>query len=207
MCSLKKRGRIMPTKLVFRRRYLIKKGLQFRYIGIVFALVILASIVTGYTVFATGWTLLGEKLASVYPQSRLIYVFKAVNMALIRNLLAVSPFIFILALLFSHRIAGPLYRLEKILDEIARGNLALQIKLRRGDELQDLAEIINVMTGNLKKTIVLSKETSLSIQKELQGLKDIITYQPIDLTKLESSINNLQAKINELNSSLRPWST
>ena len=198
----------MSTKLVFRRRkYLIKKGLQFRYIGIVFALVILASIVTGYTVFATGWTLLGEKLASVYPQGRLLYVFKAVNMALMRNLLLASPFIFVLALLFSHRIAGPVYRLERSLDEIARGNLALQIKLRRGDELQDLAEIINTMTENLRKTVVLSREESLSIQKDLQSLKNIISSQPQDFTKLESTVNDLQTKISGLNSSLSQWTT
>jgi methyl-accepting chemotaxis protein len=198
----------MSTKLVFRRRkYLIKKGLQFRYIGIVFALVILASIVTGYTVFATGWTLLGEKLASVYPQGRLLYVFKAVNMALMRNLLLASPFIFVLALLFSHRIAGPVYRLERSLDEIARGNLALQIKLRRGDELQDLAEIINTMTENLRKTVVLSREASLSIQKDLQSLKNIISSQPQDFTKLESTVNDLQTKISGLNSSLSQWTT
>ena len=104
--------------VIFRRQYLIKKGLQFRYIGIVFSLALLASVVTGYTVFATGWTLLGEKLANVYPQGRLIYVIRTTNLALIRNLLFVSPFIFFLGLLFSHKIAGPVYRIEKSIEEI-----------------------------------------------------------------------------------------
>src|SRR3989338_3108827 len=106
--------------VIFRRQYLIKKGLQFRYIGIVFSLALLASVVTGYTVFATGWTLLGEKLANVYPQGRLIYVIRTTNLALIRNLLFVSPFIFFLGLLFSHKIAGPVYRIEKSLNEIKK---------------------------------------------------------------------------------------
>lgn len=197
----------MSARSIFRRRYIIKKGLQFRYIGIVFALALLASIVTGYTVFATGWALLGERLASVYPQGRLIYVFRAANMALMKNLLLISPLIFILALLFSHKIAGPVYRIEKTLYEISKGNLALKIKLRRRDELQDLADTINIMTGSLNKTMALSKETGAKIQKDLDDIKKAISDQPYDRTRVESSINSLQAKISELSSSLNHWIT
>ena len=198
----------MPTKPVFRRKkYLIKQGLQFRYIGVVFALVILASIITGYTVFATGWTLLGEKLASVYPQGRLIYVFKAANVALMRNLLLASPFIFLLALISSHKIAGPIYRIEKDMSEIARGNLALRIKLRRGDELQDIADAINAMTENLGKDMALNKKASTKILKGLDELKDLISSSSSDRTKIELVIGELQKTISEADSSLNHWTT
>ena len=196
----------MSRKPIFRRkRYLIKQGLQFRYIGIVFALVILASIITGYTVFATGWTLLGEKLASVYPQGRLIYVFKVTNMALMRNILLASPFIFLLALLSSHKIAGPIYRIEKDMGEIARGNLALRIKLRRGDELQDIADAINAMTENLGKDMALNKSSSAKILKGLDELKNLISSSSSDRAKIESVIDELQKTISEADSSLNHW--
>ncbi|PJB53757.1 MAG: hypothetical protein CO099_05395, partial [Bdellovibrio sp. CG_4_9_14_3_um_filter_39_7] len=93
----------MPRSILRRRQYIIKKGLQFRYIGLIFSLAFIASLVTGWTVFATGWHFLGEKLSSVYPQGRLVYVLRATNLALIRNLLFISPLIFILGLLFSHK--------------------------------------------------------------------------------------------------------
>jgi len=196
----------MPTKPIFRRkRYLIKQGLQFRYIGVVFALVILASIITGYTVFATGWMLLGEKLASVYPQGRLIYVFKAANAALMRNLLLASPFIFLLALISSHKIAGPIYRIEKDMSEIARGNLALRIKLRRGDELQDIADAINAMTEKLGNDIALNKNSSAKILKGLGELKNLITSSSSDRTKIDLVIDELQKTISEADSSLSHW--
>lgn len=198
----------MIQKLVSKRkRFLIKKGFQFRYIGIVFALALLASIVTGYTVFATGWTLLGEKLANVYPQGRLVYVLKATNMALIRNLLFVLPIIFVLGLLFSHRIAGPVYRIEKTIYEISKGNLALKIKLRRGDELWDLADIINTMTENLNKTISLNKATMARIQTELDAIKKAISSQPSNPAIVASAINNLETEIKEIHSSLGQWAT
>lgn len=196
-----------PRPVFRRRRYLIKKGLQFRYIGIIFALAMAASVVTGYTVFATGWTLLGEKLANVYPQGRLLYVFKAVNFALLRNLLLVSPFVFLLALFFSHKIAGPVYRIEKSINEIAKGNLELRISLRRGDELQDLAEMINVMTERFRNTITLSKEADAQIQKELDDIRKAIASEPCDRAKIKSSIATLQSKLSNMASSLNQWTT
>ena len=195
-------------KSVFRRkRFLIKRGLQLRYIGMIFALAVLASIVTGYTVFATGWTLLGAKLASVYPQGRLIYVFKAANIALIRNLLLISPLIFILGVLFSHKIAGPVYRIEKSLYEISKGNLALKIKLRSGDELWDMANIINDMTEALSKTITLDKELAAQLTKDLDEIKKAISIQPVDTSRVQTALADLETKISELNSSLSKWST
>jgi len=167
--------------------------------------VILASIITGYTVFATGWMLLGEKLASVYPQGRLIYVFKAANAALMRNLLLASPFIFLLALISSHKIAGPIYRIEKDMSEIARGNLALRIKLRRGDELQDIADAINAMTEKLGNDIALNKNSSAKILKGLGELKNLITSSSSDRTKIDLVIDELQKTISEADSSLSHW--
>jgi len=193
--------------VIFRRQYLIKKGLQFRYIGIVFSLALLASVVTGYTVFATGWTLLGEKLANVYPQGRLIYVIRTTNLALIRNLLFVSPFIFFLGLLFSHKIAGPVYRIEKSIEEITKGNLALKIKLRKGDEFWDLADIINTMTENLSVSIKSNKNAVSEIQKSLNEIKKVFSSPDGERAYIESLVANLETKINELGSSLDRWTT
>ncbi len=196
----------MPRRAL-RKRYIIKRGLQFRYIGIVFLLALITSIVTGYTVFATGWGLLGERLANVYPQGRLADVFKATNIALARNLLFVSPFIFILGLLFSHKIAGPVYRIEKTLVEISKGNLPLKIKLRRGDELSDLAEVINVLTDNLNKSIISDKEAVLRIQRELGFIKKTISSQPYDCKIVETSLVTLQTELERLSASLDKWKT
>jgi len=196
----------MPVKPVFRRKkYIIKRGLQFRYIGLVFGLALIASLVTGWTVFATGWHFLGEKLASVYPQGRLIYVFRATNFALIKNLLLISPLVFILALLFSHRIAGPVYRIEKMLEEIVKGNLGLKIRLREGDELVDLAYMINSMTERFNNTIVSDRDILIKIEKDLEEIKKLSSSQPCDCTKMESLVSSIREKSKELSASFDKW--
>ena len=195
----------MPRPVLRRRQYIIKKGLQFRYIGLVFGLALIASLVTGWTVFATGWHFLGEKLASVYPQGRLIYVFRATNLALIRNLLFISPLIFIFGLLFSHKIAGPVYRIEKTLGDISKGNLGLKIRLRDGDELVDLAYTINNLVENFNKTVVSDKDIAMKIEKDLEEIKILASSQPCDCVRLASLINSLQEKSKELSASFNRW--
>ena len=195
----------MPRPILRRRQYIIKKGLQFRYIGLVFGLALLTSLVTGWTVFATGWHFLGEKLASVYPQGRLVYVLRVTNLALIRNLLLISPLVFILALLFSHRIAGPVYRIGKTLEDISKGNLGLKIRLREGDELVDLADMINNLTENFNKTIVLDKDIAIKIEKDLEEIKKLASSQPCDCARIAILINGLQEKSKELSASFNKW--
>lgn len=196
----------MPANPFFRRRrFITKKGLQFRYIGLVFGLAVLASLVTGWTVFATGWYFFGEKLASVYPQGRLLYVFKATNMALIRNLLLISPLIFIMGLFFSHRIAGPVYRIEKTLSEIAKGNLSMRIKLRGGDELVDLADMINSLTENLAGVMAADKDVLIKIDKDLEELKKLSSAQPCDCAKIAAITGSLQASSKALSASFNSW--
>jgi hypothetical protein len=57
--------------------------------------------------------------------------------------LAFLPLIFLIGVLTTFRIAGPLYRLETYLSSIVRGEEPSGLKLRQGDELQKLAELLN----------------------------------------------------------------
>jgi methyl-accepting chemotaxis protein len=43
------------------------------------------------------------------------------------------------SLIDAHRIAGPMYRLRMLLDDIAAGNLTHEISFRKQDEFQDIA--------------------------------------------------------------------
>ncbi|HEY3347930.1 MAG TPA: methyl-accepting chemotaxis protein, partial [Nitrospirota bacterium] len=51
-----------------------------------------------------------------------------------------------ISLVYSHRIAGPLYRFEKDLEAIKQGDLTRRIKLRDGDQFSEMAEQINSFT-------------------------------------------------------------
>jgi hypothetical protein len=55
----------------------------------------------------------------------------------------VLPLIFAVGVLVTHRIAGPVYRFEQYLGQVARGEDVGPCRIRKGDELQDLCSAIN----------------------------------------------------------------
>ncbi len=136
----------------FRRtKYLVDQGIQFRFARFVIAFVFLASVLTGLTIFFTTFMMMGEKLASVYPQGRLVPIFQSVYLSAALSLLAVMPFIFYGAIVFSHRIAGPLPKIYEALRQVGKGNFEVNLTLRKPDELVDLVNVINQMAKDLKE--------------------------------------------------------
>jgi nitrogen fixation/metabolism regulation signal transduction histidine kinase len=49
-----------------------------------------------------------------------------------------------MTIFFSHKIAGPVYRFETVCHNVVEGKYTDQIKLRKGDELQNLAGLFNL---------------------------------------------------------------
>jgi len=67
-------------------------------------------------------------------------------------------------LLFSHKIAGPLYRLKKVLKELEGGDFSGDFHIRHLDQLQDLA-------GTFNETINKTRERLESLQEGVNNLK------------------------------------
>lgn len=141
----------MPVSSYKRTRYFVERGLQLRFARFVILFVFLSSIFTGLVIFFTTFMLMGEKLASVYPQARLVPIFQSVYIWAFGSMIAMMPFIFWGAIIFSHRIAGPLPKIYQALRQIGNGNFDVKLVLRKRDELTDLAAEINEMAKKLKE--------------------------------------------------------
>ncbi len=136
---------------IFRRkRIFVERGMQLRFARFVLLYMTACCLVTAAIVFFATFTLLGEKLVGIYPQSRLPEIYGRVYLAFFLCLLGSMPILFYGALVFSHRIAGPLPKIYKALDDIGSGNFNVKITLRKGDELVELANSINRMAERLK---------------------------------------------------------
>ena len=73
----------------------------------------------------------------------LMPVLSKVNLVMLVSLPVCLVLIWFAALGISHRVAGPLYRLEKDLDERIAGTKQGPIRLRQKDEFKALAEKLN----------------------------------------------------------------
>ncbi len=68
---------------------------------------------------------------------------------------------FVISVFLPHKIAGPLFRLERDLtDKLGEGNLTVKFIVRKNDEFKELADTLNVMTGKLKAKVERIKKAS-----------------------------------------------
>ncbi len=127
-----------------RRQFLIKK-LQIRYAGFIALTLMLFLILTEVEIFLIIKTFLNASHGSDVTM----------QVKMLQTILLLGGYIFIaivvvVSIYLSHRIAGALYRIEKIVKYVSNsGDLKQRIVLRKNDELKELASILNEMFKNL----------------------------------------------------------
>lgn len=131
-----------------RRIKLIKPRLQLRLVAM-FAAVSVTSLLLQYLLFSSRFS----ELASRLPDGG-AYVLSVLPGILIEVL--VTSFAFLLpvmlcvGVLSTFRIAGPIYRFEQYLRQVVRGEAEGPCRIRDGDELWDLCDLINQATAPLR---------------------------------------------------------
>jgi len=91
-------------------------------------------------------------------------------------------------MILSHRIAGPLFRIEEDLKEIKNGNLAKRIQLRKTDQLVELKEGINSLVISLDERIGRIKDSIDTVEQSLSQR---------DQGKLSDAVNQLKSNIDQ----------
>lgn len=122
-----------------RRQIVVDKEFQFRYLmtWVLLTMSLLAGLVLGsLSVFYF-----------ISPGHATTY-FIWVNAGCAAIITTVSMYYIIL---HSHRIAGPAYRLRKLLLELAEGRRGFRVKLRKKDYLKQVADAMNVLIEKIEE--------------------------------------------------------
>ncbi len=127
-----------------RRIKLIKPRLQLKLIGVFVGLSGL-----GFLIQSLHVGLRLSELATTVPEGGPYLIAAMPELPL--EILAVSfgmilPLTAAVGILVTFRIAGPVYRFERYLEQVMRGEEVGPCRLRKGDELQELCEMINKAT-------------------------------------------------------------
>jgi len=190
---------------IIRKKYLINTKFQLKYTGLILLFMFVVAWLTGYTVYYTGWLLMGEKLSAVYPQGRLVAIMRTVNFTLLLRLALITPLVVVISIILSHRIAGPVFRIGKYLKSIASGDLSAKLHLRKNDELQDLAEAINEMTGELKSRVNKVKGLVNMAGLELEKFKMTLDSESLNVDAVKEGMEDLTKSIKDLDDYLSKY--
>jgi len=154
-----------------RREYYIYREIQFKYIRLTLLLMLLVCIIMGYTVSETSLGVLTKTLSKVYPAEDIKEVYGILNSTLILRLLLMIPVVIVAAMYVSHRIAGPVYRLEKELIQIGEGDLSRRLVLRKNDDLKKMANEMNNVMDRLDNHFSLIKSHIAILEDSLKQVK------------------------------------
>jgi methyl-accepting chemotaxis protein len=177
-----------PTVRIARRQYFIKKDFQTRFIvKFILVLVIGGFISVGLTLLTTRGTLTTSFVDSrLLIQDTPLVILPSVVLTTVISIAVVGIIVAIVTLLVSHKIAGPMFRFEKDIERIARGDLKSQIHLRKGDQFQEMVTSINAMIDSLNVKLSEIREEVVK-QAENQALPEACRAE---FDKLNQKINS-----------------
>jgi len=78
-----------------------------------------------------------------------------------------AVFVFFVFLFISHRIAGPVFRLEKTLQALTEGKLTVKAYLRKKDYLKSLAAGLNEMSESYRQKIGAMQQTFTKLEEKI----------------------------------------
>ncbi len=142
-----------------RRNYYIDKEFQTIFILKFCSLIVIGCVISGLIIYAMS----RATVTTTFENSRLTikstadFILPAVLLSGAVVIVLIGLATIIMTLFISHKIAGPLYRLDKDVQEITAGNLRVIFRLRTGDELKPLVGSMNDMTNTLRTRIAEAK--------------------------------------------------
>ena len=177
----------------------IKRGMQIRLFFKIFVIIMTAVIISG-VIF---WLGSHQEVASTYRQFHVqldnfkTLIFPMVIIGTMAGLVVALA----LTLFFPQYLAGPLYRIEKVLDMVADGDLSeCQLNLRSGDELKDLAGQVTKMMKKMRERVLLLKEDN----KQMEAIYNrmVKAVQDSNMEMISGGMSDLEKEITKIKETL-----
>jgi len=127
---------------------LVDRSLQYRFVRVMLIMLLFMGGTALGSVYFALWSTLRTFELSGDPLT--VALFTTVWVTVTLAMLFIAPFVVVMAVLITHRIAGPLVRIKAALEQMAHGDYNVRLTLRRGDSLMDLAKLINRLADVLR---------------------------------------------------------
>ncbi|RLB25540.1 MAG: hypothetical protein DRG71_03830 [Deltaproteobacteria bacterium] len=174
-----------------RQTYLVEKRFQISFI-LKFCLLVLAGVIvsSALIILLTRGTLTSTFVNSKLTiQSTASVILPALLYTNLITLGLVTVATIVVTLFVSHKIAGPLYRLEKELKAIGDGDLTRQISLRRKDQVTRLARSLDEAVNQLRAKVK-DIRTDLEQLDELARKQDVPEHVVQAVERVKMNLEN-----------------
>ena len=185
-----RRKRILVDTLQY--QLLVINGAYFFVILLIFAMVLYAPLVLELNSDGPSW-------ARENAARQFLFLDGKVWLPLLLVFLGLT----VHSVFMSHRIAGPLYQIRRLLGAVGDGNLADRVKLREKDYLVKEEAAMNAMIDNLSRRISSVEKQASELGTSLESLRTAITTG--SRGEVLSQLGTLDEHAESLTSALRQF--
>lgn len=194
----------MPGKRPYRRKTVfIKKRFQADFSIKFLAIIVIESVLAaGLFYYLSRGTLTAGYSGAVLTIARTRDFFLPTLLLSDLVILAVTALGGMALLVFvSHRLAGPLYRFEKSLGEIAGGDLTHRFSLRENDEMKEMGERLNDFSSKMDDAVFAVQDAVAGLEKDADRLSTLLSAGHSDRHALAEAVGDISAKVERLKAS------
>ncbi|MFA4843100.1 MAG: methyl-accepting chemotaxis protein [Candidatus Omnitrophota bacterium] len=187
-----------------RRNYFIKKRFQLNFI-VKFCLILAAAcFVMGLSVYflSTRTVTASFENLRLVAKSTADFILPTLALSSLAAVILTSLACIIAVMFISHRIAGPLYHLEKSLERIVKGDLTVHTRLRENDEIKVLAEGLNEAVKQLREKVANSQEELKDLAVQLHRAKEKLATSGVSHTEIDALLNPCEENLKKAKQSL-----
>lgn len=192
-----------------RKNYFIKKDFQKKFILKFCALVVLGSVISG----AILYLLSRGTVTTAFVNARLSiittadYILPALIGSSLITIILITLATVVVVMYLSHRIAGPLFKIERSTQEFGKGNLNLKINLRSTDQIKETADCFNQMAENIKAQLLKIKAKSNDLDNEISALTSLSKDKDASSEKMQEALKKVFSKNEELHEAIDYFKT
>lgn len=131
-----------------RRQWIVNPPFQYQFVGRMLLLLLLLAVGALAGVYLALWMTL--KTFELTREPWAVAQLTTVGLLVTIEMLLLAPVVIWIGIRMTHRVAGPLVRINAALQHMAQGNYDVHLTLRKGDSLIELANAINTLSSSLR---------------------------------------------------------
>lgn len=185
-----------------RRNYFVEKKFQAKYILLTVLMLLTYTFLFVVIIFAPYMLTLyfDYPIAEKADAARVILLLHGTIWPWLGGIIL---FFGVISIFVSHKVAGPLFRIKKALTQITNGDLSVVIKLRKWDDLKDLADHINKLIEELRTFVNTLKNDYDLLSDYIQELEQKIEKKVLTEESGRELINKVQASRKNIEEALK----
>ncbi len=184
-----------------RKIFIVDRKFQFKYIFVLLSLLLISVFTVSFTTFYMIWNQVIDEFFFV-PEAakKMSHIFLSSTWTVAAASVVLGVLSAVAGVFLSHRIAGPIYRVKKVAEQLKTGDFSTVIKFRKDDDLQELADAINEMINGIRNMISEDRKIIEKLDNMAESLKKKSGGKELQKEAL-AAVNGLHKIIKKLKNS------